>query len=79
MIGFLDWMTSKSKTHPFMYTEGERERKRKRKKERMEERDACRNCGWDGAAESCSTPSAVWAQPLGDTARRGRKRASRQD
>ena len=36
---------------------------------REEERNAHRSCGWDGAAEKCRKPSAVWAPPLGDTAR----------
>lgn len=48
------------------------------KKGREEERNARRSCGWDGAVESRRKLPAVLAPPPGDTARRGRKRASRQ-
>ena len=59
------------------------ERKKAEARREKEERNARRNCGWDGAAESRSKPSAVWAPPPGDTARRGENaragKRSRQD
>ena len=44
---------------------------RENKKRERGERNARRSCGWDGAAESRSKPSAVWAPPPGDTDRGG--------